>query len=359
MNYKVLVTGGAGYIGSHVVRQLGEAGYDVVIYDNFSTGSPEAVTHGKLIVGDLADVERLYQVFAQHQFAAVLHFAASLIVPESVKYPLDYYTNNTRNTLNLLRCCQSMGVNQIVFSSTAAVYGEPKENPVTESALTLPINPYGRSKLMSEWLIRDCGISSSLRYIILRYFNVAGADSSGKIGQLSKNATHLIKLACDAALGRKPNLQIFGNDFPTPDGTGIRDYIHVEDLATAHLDALRYLEQGGESQILNCGYGQGYSVRQVVERVKAISGKDFPAIETQRRPGDPACAIANADKIRNLLGWEPRFNDLDKIVDSTLAWEIKKEPLASNLNHRLSVSDKLTILNRHKSGKKNQGILFS
>lgn len=342
MTHKVLVTGGAGYIGSHVVHQLVEAGYDVVIYDNLSTGSPQAITRGELIIGDLADIESLYKVFAQHQFTAVLHFAASLIVPESVKYPLDYYTNNTRNTLNLLRCCQTMGVNQIVFSSTAAVYGEVKENPITESALTLPINPYGRSKLMSEWLIRDCGVSSFLRYVILRYFNVAGADSSGRLGQLSKNATHLIKVACDAALERKPKLQIFGNDFPTPDGTGIRDYIHVEDLAAAHLDALRYLEQGGDSQVLNCGYGQGYSVRQVVERVKAISGKDFPVMETQRRPGDPACAIANADKIRNVLGWQPKFNDLDKIIDSTLAWEIQKENLALSLDTNLSVSEKLT-----------------
>ena len=343
MTHKALVTGGAGYIGSHVVRQLGKAGYDVVIYDNFSTGSPQAITQGKLVVGDLGDLERLYQVFAQHKFSTVLHFAASLIVPESVKYPLDYYTNNTRNTLNLLRCCQNMGVEQLVFSSTAAVYGEPKENPITESALTLPINPYGRSKLMSEWLIRDCGVSSSLRYVILRYFNVAGADSSGKLGQFSKNATHLIKLACDAVLDRRSNLQIFGNDFPTADGTGVRDYIHVEDLATAHLDALRYLEQGGESQVLNCGYGQGYSVRQVIEKIKTISGKDFPVIETQRRPGDPACAIANADKIRDVLGWKPKFNNLDKIIHSTLAWEIQKENLTSDSNTNFSVSEKLNL----------------
>ncbi|KST66006.1 UDP-glucose 4-epimerase GalE [Mastigocoleus testarum] len=341
--HKVLVTGGAGYIGSHVIRQLGEAGYDVVIYDNFSTGSPQAITQGKLVVGDLGNLERLYQVFAQHQFSTVLHFAASLIVPESVKYPLDYYTNNTRNTLNLLRCCQNMGVNQLVFSSTAAVYGEPKENPITESALTLPINPYGRSKLMSEWLIRDCGVSSSLRYVILRYFNVAGADSSGKLGQFSKNATHLIKLACDAVLDRRSNLQIFGNDFPTADGTGVRDYIHVEDLATAHLDALRYLEQGGESQVLNCGYGQGYSVRQVIEKVKTISGKDFPVIETQRRPGDPACAIANADKIHDVLGWKPKFNNLDKIIHSTLAWEVQKENFTSDLNTNIPIPHKLSL----------------
>jgi len=319
MNKKVLVTGGAGYIGSHVVLQLGKAGYDVVVYDNCSTGSRKAVLHGELIIGDLGDLDLLYQVFFKHQFSAVLHFAASLSVPESVAHPLDYYTNNTRNTLNLLRCCSVMGINQIVFSSTAAVYGQPTENPVTESAPTQPINPYGRSKLCSEWLIQDYGAASSLRYVILRYFNVAGADPGGRLGQKSKEASHLIRSACDAALKRKPGVQIFGTDFSTPDGTGIRDYIHVEDLAAAHLDALRYLEQGQESQTLNCGYGQGYSVRQVIARVKEISGVDFPVLETDRRPGDPACVIASADKIRQVLGWQPKYNNLDQIVATTLA----------------------------------------
>ncbi|MDF5720430.1 MAG: UDP-glucose 4-epimerase GalE [Rhizonema sp. PD37] len=326
MNKKVLVTGGAGYIGSHVVRQISEAGYDVVVYDNCSTGSPTAVLHGELIIADLADTDRLYQVFSKHQFSAVLHFAASLIVPESVLYPLDYYANNTRNTLNLLRCCSVMGVNQMIFSSTAAVYGQPTENPVTESALTLPINPYGRSKLVSEWLISDYEKTSQLRYVILRYFNVAGADSTGKLGQMSQ-ASHLIRAACDAALKRQPGVRIFGTDFPTLDGTGIRDYIHVEDLAAAHLDALRYLEQNQESQILNCGYGQGYSVRQVIERVKAISGVDFPVLETDRRAGDPACVTASADKIREILGWEPKYNDLDQIVYTSLNWEMQRGEL--------------------------------
>jgi UDP-glucose 4-epimerase len=329
MKKKVLVTGGAGYIGSHVVRQLGEADYDVVVLDNCSTGSPNSVLHGELIIGDLADVDRLYQILAQHDFSAVLHFAASLIVPESVVRPLDYYANNTRNTLNLLRCCSVMGINQFIFSSTAAVYGEAQENPVTESTPTLPINPYGRSKLMSEWLIQDYAKASSLRYVILRYFNVAGAEPGGRLGQMSPNATHLIRAACDAALKRKPEMRIFGTDFPTPDGTGIRDYIHVEDLAAAHLDALRYLEQGGESQILNCGYGQGYSVRQVIERVKAISGVDFPVIESDRRPGDPACVMACAEQIRKVLGWQPKYNDLDQIVYTTLAWEKRKDGLIS------------------------------
>jgi UDP-glucose 4-epimerase len=333
MSQKILVTGGAGYIGSHVVRHLGEVGYEVVVYDNCSTGSPKAVLHGELIIGDLADIDRLYQVFAKHQFSAVLHFAASLIVPESVAHPLDYYANNTRNTLNLLRCCSAMGVNQFIFSSTAAVYGEPKEIPVTESTPTQPINPYGRSKLMSEWLIQDYGAVAPLRYVILRYFNVAGADPQGRQGPMSRNATHLIKVACDAALKRKTGVRIFGTDFPTPDGTGIRDYIHVEDLATAHLDALRYLEQGNESQIFNCGYGQGYSVRQVIERVKAVSGVDFSVTESDRRLGDPACVIACADKIRKVLGWKPRYNDLDKIVFTTLAWEMQREDLISKNIH--------------------------
>jgi UDP-glucose 4-epimerase len=321
MNQKILVTGGAGYIGSHVVRQLGEAGYDLVVYDNCSTGVPQSVLHGELIIGDLGDIDHLYQVFAKHQFSAVLHFAASLIVPESVAHPLDYYTNNTRNTLNLLQCCSIMGVDKLIFSSTAAVYGEPEENPVTEFTPTLPINPYGRSKLMSEWMIQDHGIASQLRYVILRYFNVAGADPGGRIGQNSRNATHLIANACNTALKRQSEFKIFGTDFPTPDGTGIRDYIHVEDLATAHVDGLRYLEQDGESQIFNCGYGQGYSVRQVVERVKAISGVDFPVIEVPRRPGDPACVTAAAEKIKQVLNWQPKYNNLDNIISSFLAWE--------------------------------------
>ncbi|MBE9001638.1 UDP-glucose 4-epimerase GalE [Nostoc sp. LEGE 12447] len=328
MKKKILVTGGAGYIGSHVVRQLGEGGYDVVVYDNCSTSSPASVLHGKLIIGDLVDTGHLYQVFAQHEFSAVLHFAASLIVPESVAHPLDYYANNTRNTLNLLRCCSVMGVNKFIFSSTAAVYGEVEENPVTELNPTQPINPYGRSKLMSEWLIQDYAAASSMRYVILRYFNVAGSEPRGLLGQMSPNATHLIRAACDAALKRKPEVRIFGTDFPTPDGTAIRDYIHVEDLATAHLDALDYLEKRGESQIFNCGYGQGYSVRQVIERVKAISGVDFPVIAAPRRPGDPACVEACADKIRRVLGWQPKHNDLDEIIDTTITWEKHKSNLA-------------------------------
>ncbi|WP_019504257.1 UDP-glucose 4-epimerase GalE [Pleurocapsa sp. PCC 7319] len=321
---KILVTGGAGYIGSHTVKKLGEAGYEIVTYDNLSTGSAEAILYGKLVTGELNDTEHLAQIFAQHQFDAVLHFAASISVPESLEKPLAYYYNNTCNVVNLLNCCQEFGVNQFVFSSTAAVYGEIKESPVPESSPTLPINPYGQSKLMSEKIIRDYAQASDLKYVILRYFNVAGADSSGKIGQMGKKAAHLIKVGCDAALGIRPSASIFGTDYPTPDGTGIRDYIHVEDLASAHVDALAYLEQKETSQILNCGYGTGYSVREVLSKIREISGVNFQINETPRRPGDPACVVASGDKVRELLGWHPQHNSLDEIVSSALAWEKKK-----------------------------------
>ncbi len=340
VNRQVLVTGGAGYIGSHVVRQLGAAGYDVVVYDNCSTGVAAAVLSGKLVQGDLADLDRLYKLFATHNFSAVLHFAASLIAPESVAQPLDYYANNTRNTLNLLRCCDAFNVNQLIFSSTAAVYGEPKENPVREETPTLPINPYGRSKLMSEWLIEDASRATDLRYVVLRYFNVAGANPAGRIGQMTP-ATHLMRAACDAALGKKPAVSVFGTDFPTVDGTGVRDYIHVEDLAAAHLSALRYLEANQPSEVFNCGYGEGYSVRQVIDRVKAISGVDFPVVEAPRRPGDPACVTACPDKIHRLLDWRPQYNTLDMMVRTALMWEIRrdrqtaKHPIVGTIAKRL------------------------
>lgn len=321
---KILVTGGAGYIGSHTAKQLGEAGYEIIIFDNFSTGSPSAILYGTSIAGDLNDLKLLSKVFAKHEFDAVMHFAASISVPESIQKPLLYYANNTSNTLNLLQCCQQFGVNKLVFSSTAAVYGETNEYLVQESSPTLPVNPYGRSKLMSEMMIKDYSLISDLKYVILRYFNVAGADSSGQIGQSGKKASHLIKLACDAALGIRPSISIFGTDYPTPDGTGVRDYIHVEDLARAHVDALAYLMATQESQTFNCGYGRGYSVREVLSKVKEISGVDFTVIETTRRKGDPACVIAAADKIRNAIGWQPKHDSLDKIISSALAWEKKR-----------------------------------
>jgi UDP-glucose 4-epimerase len=325
MNKQILVTGGAGYIGSHTIAQLGRAGYDIIIYDNLSTGTTSAITAGKLVLGDLADRQQLERAFAEHNFDAVLHFAASISVPESVVKPLAYYSNNTANTLNLLHCCEQFGVNKFIFSSTAAVYGQPTVNPITEATLPEPLNPYGSSKLMSERLIRDYAIATDdFRYVILRYFNVAGAEIGGNLGQSGKKATHLIKVACDAALGKRENVSIFGTDFDTPDGTGIRDYIHVDDLARAHVDALIYLDgDRAASQILNCGYGQGYSVRQVIEKVKEISGVDFTVIEAERRAGDPACVIAAAERITETLGWQPKYNDLDIIVRTALAWEKK------------------------------------
>lgn len=321
---KILVTGGAGYIGSHTVKKLAEADYQIVVYDNLSTGSPKAVLHGELIKGELSDRECLNKVFEQHKFDAVIHFAASISVPESLENPLAYYSNNTANVINLLQSCQQFEVNKFVFSSTAAVYGEIQEYPVQETSPTLPINPYGQSKLMSEKIIRDYAHSSNLKYVILRYFNVAGADSSGKIGQMGKKAAHLIKVGCDAALGIRPSASIYGTDYPTPDGTGIRDYIHVEDLATAHIDALAYLEREGTSQILNCGYGTGYSVKEVLTKIQEISGNNFPIIETNRRPGDPACVVASGTKIRQILGWQPQHDSLDEIITSALEWEKKK-----------------------------------
>ena len=320
---KILVTGGAGYIGSHTVKKLGEAEYEVVVYDNLSTGTAEAILYGELFEGELKDRKRLEQVFEQHSFDAVIHFAASISVPESLAQPLDYYANNTSNVINVLQCCKTFKVNQFVFSSTAAVYGEVKDSPVEESSPTVPINPYGKSKLMSETIIRDYARASDMKYVILRYFNVAGADSSGKIGQMGK-AAHLIKVGCDAALGLRPSASIYGTDYSTPDGTGIRDYIHVEDLAAAHVDALAYLEKESTSQTLNCGYGTGYSVREVLAKIKEISGVDFSVEETPRREGDPACVIASGKKIREVIGWNPQHNSLDEIVSSALAWEKKK-----------------------------------
>ena len=319
------MTGGAGYIGSHTIAQLGKAGYDLVVYDNLSTGSASALTYGRLALGELADRQQLSQVFAEHDFDAVLHFAASISVPESLLNPLDYYSNNTANTLNLLHCCQQFGVNKLIFSSTAAVYGQPTVNPITEDTTPQPLNPYGSSKLMSERLIQDYALASELKYVILRYFNVAGAAVSGKLG--GTKASHLLAVACDAALGQRQGLSIFGTDFDTPDGTGIRDYIHVDDLARAHLDALDYLDRESVSQTLNCGYGRGYSVRQVIEKVKEISGVDFPVIAAPRRAGDPACAIAANQRITQVLGWQPQFDDLGTIVRTTLEWEKKLNTL--------------------------------
>ncbi|MFQ5957731.1 MAG: UDP-glucose 4-epimerase GalE [Alphaproteobacteria bacterium] len=323
MSETVLVTGGAGYIGAHVARQLAETGYEFVVYDNLSTGHRDAVLGAELVVGDLADREQLTALFAERRFTAVLHFAASIVVPESVERPLDYYGNNTANTLGLLRCCAEAGVDRFIFSGTAAVYGDPPGGVADEDTPLAPINPYGRSKVMSEWILRDYAAVSAFRYVSLRYFNAAGADLEARIGQRGSDATHLIKVACEAAAGKRPSVTVFGTDYDTPDGTCLRDYIHVEDLARAHVAALRYLGQGGESRALNCGYGVGYSVREVLTRVKAVSGVDFRVVDGNRRPGDPARLIANSGRIRRVLDWTPRYDDLDTIVSTALAWEKK------------------------------------
>ncbi len=323
MTQTVLVTGGAGYIGAHVVLRLVEAGYDVVVYDNLSTGRRDAVIGAELVVGDLADTVRLRTLFADHDFAAVLHFAASVIVPESVEKPLDYYANNTANTLALLRCCEAARVNRLVFSSTAAVYGEPAGGVCDEAMAPAPINPYGASKLMSERMLRDLAAASEFRYVALRYFNAAGADGQGRVGECTPHSTHLVKLACEAALGKRPSLTIFGTDYDTPDGTCLRDYIHVDDLAGVHLAALAHLEAGGESQLLNCGYGKGVSVRQVIDCVKSVSGVDFAVVEGERRAGDPPRLIAACARVRQVLDWTPRHDDLEAIIATALDWERK------------------------------------
>jgi UDP-glucose 4-epimerase len=317
----VLVTGGAGYIGSHVVRQLGESGKQVLILDTLSTGFKEAVIHGKLIVGDTGDRALVSRLLSEYNIKTVMHFAAHTIVPESIAHPLKYYANNTCSTRNLLECCAQANIKHFIFSSTAAVYGIPSTPLASEDTPTAPINPYGTSKLMSEWMLRDLSAAGDLRYVSLRYFNVAGSDPRGRIGQSARNATLLIKVACEAAVGKRASVTIFGTDYPTPDGTGIRDYIHVDDLADAHIKALDYLEQGGASSILNCGYGHGYSVREVLSVVERVSGQALNILEHDRRPGDPPILIAAADRIQKVLGWIPRYDDLGLIVKTSLDWE--------------------------------------
>lgn len=324
----ILVTGGAGYIGSHVVLQLRARGERVVVLDDLSTGFRQAVLDAPLIVGKVGDREQVLEVLRSHEVDTVLHFAAHTIVPESVSEPLKYYGNNTCSTRNLLQSCLESGVRNFVFSSTAAVYGIPAGSFAAEDTPTAPINPYGTSKLMSEWMLRDVAAASPLRYVALRYFNVAGSDTSGRIGQATRKATLLVKVACEAVVGKRAHVSIFGTDYPTSDGTGIRDYIHVEDLATAHLDALAYLQGGGASTVLNVGYGHGYSVREVLASVERVAGQPLKIREEPRRPGDPPALVARADRIRSELGWKPRLDDLDTIVRTALHWErrLQREP---------------------------------
>jgi UDP-glucose 4-epimerase len=318
----ILVTGGAGYIGSHMVHELVDAGEPVVVLDNLSTGFRFLIPGSVPFVnGSTGDREVVKKTIARHGVTAIIHFAASVVVPDSISDPLGYYRNNTMNTCSLLDVAIDSGVRQFIFSSTAAVYGNAETNPVPENIATAPISPYGTSKLMSEIMLHDAGKAHGLRFVILRYFNVAGADPKLRTGQSTAGATHLIKVACEAALGKRPKMDIYGTDYPTPDGTCIRDYIHVSDLARAHSAALAHLRRGGDSKTFNCGYGKGSSVLEVIDAVRRISGRDFPVEIGGRRPGDPAELVANVDRIRGTLDWRPQFQDLDTIVSHAFAWE--------------------------------------
>jgi UDP-glucose 4-epimerase len=333
MKSSVLVTGGAGYIGSHVVQQLVERGDRVVVIDNLSTGFRDAVRGAELVVGNVGDRARVARVLREHHVEAVMHFAAHTVVPESLSDPLKYYGNNTCNTQSLLACCAATGVGKFIFSSTAAVYGVTDNGIADENTPTQPINPYGASKLMSETILRDFCATGAMRHITLRYFNVAGCDPLGRIGQSTPHATLLIKVACEHAVGKCASLSIFGTDYDTPDGTGIRDYIHVDDLAAAHLRALDHLRDGGKSLTLNCGYGHGYSVREVIDAVRRAGGRPLSVVELPRRAGDTPVLIARSDRLKQELDWQPQYDDLDFIVRTALQWEkqLAREsvPLAS------------------------------
>ena len=320
----VLVTGGCGYVGSHIVKRLSENGYKVIVLDNLSTGFREMLIHAeKLIVGDLSDTYFLDEVFSQNNIESVIHCAASRVVEESVVDPLKYYSNNTKNTLNLIKACLDNKVKKFLFSSTAAVYGTPQSGVAEEDTPLVPINPYGASKMMSEKMLVDCAKAYDLNYVILRYFNVAGADPQSRIGLKRDKCTLLIKACCEAAAKQRKNIEIFGTDLDTPDGTCIRDYIHVEDLADAHLKALEYQNAGKPSIILNVGYGEGHSVKEVIQSVKKISGVNFDVVESSPREGDPVALTAKTEEIERVLGWIPRFNSLDKIVLDSWNWEKK------------------------------------
>jgi UDP-glucose 4-epimerase len=320
-NRTILVTGGAGYIGSHVTRQLTEAGEKVVVLDDLSTGFRSAVIGAELIVGNTGDQELVARILQEHDVDTIVHFAAHIIVPESVENPLKYYGNNTCCTRNLLEVASAAGIKHFIFSSTAATYGIPPTGHAAEGDATAPINPYGSSKLMTEWMLRDLCEVTDMKHVALRYFNVAGADPGGRIGHSTIGSTLLVKVGCEAALGKREKLYIFGTDYPTPDGTGLRDYIHVEDLASAHLAALKHLRGGGDSATMNCGYGHGYSVREVLDAVAKAHGAPLTIEEGPRRAGDPPTLIAVADKIREVTGWEPAYDDLDVIVQTQLNWE--------------------------------------
>jgi UDP-glucose 4-epimerase len=319
----VLVTGGAGYIGSHAVLALRDASMQVVVLDNLSTGRRAAVPEDTIFIeADLAETDRVREVIGDYRVDAVMHFAGSIVVPESIDKPLAYYRNNTVNSHALIENCVALGVPRFIFSSTAAVYGQPKQLPALEETPTLPINPYGTSKLMTEWMLRDAAAAHiAFDYVALRYFNVAGADPANRTGQSTPDATHLIKVGCQAALGQRESLAVFGDDYDTADGTCVRDYIHVTDLADAHMKALEYLRAAGNSLVLNCGYGHGYSVREVIAAVERVVGHSFPVHRAPRRAGDPPSLVAGTRRIREILKWNPCYDDLDFIVGTALAWE--------------------------------------
>jgi UDP-glucose 4-epimerase len=336
---KILVTGGAGYIGSHVVKALGQAGHDIVVYDNLSSGHAWAVLHGRLVVGDLADAGLLDLVMKEFRPDAVIHFAALIQVEESLREPLLYYRNNVFNTLKLLKAMEKNGVCSLIYSSTAAVYGIPGLIPVVETAPFASINPHGTSKVMGELMMRDLAAASDFRFVAIRYFNVAGADPQGELGQAYRQPTHLITRGLKTALGEFEKLFIYGTDYPTTDGTCIRDYIHVTDLALAHLQALEYLMETGESATVNCGYGHGFSVREVVASIKKITKIDFSVEETGRRAGDSPELVADSSRIRALMGWKPRFDDLDFIVRTAWEWEKRLKRKRRHENRMKSVQE--------------------
>ena len=321
---KILITGGAGYIGSHIVAALGEKGHEVLVYDNLSTGYRDALLCGKLVVGDLNDKTLLKKTVRAFKPDAVMHFAAFIQVGESVREPLKYYSNNSGNTVNLLNAMADAGVRNFIFSSTAAVYGNPEKVPILEDAPIQPINPYGRSKAFIETVLRDVSAAKDFRYVALRYFNAAGADHKTRIGERHNPETHLIPLVLKTAKGERPSIGINGTDYATPDGTCVRDYIHIVDLADAHTLALNYLMDGGASDVFNCGYGHGYSVREVIQAARSVTGKDFKVVESLRRAGDPPILVADNSKIKRQLNWQSRYDDLTAIIKTAWEWEKKR-----------------------------------
>ncbi len=327
---KVLITGGAGYIGSHVVKALGEKGFTVLVYDNLSKGHKDAVLYGEMVVGDLSDTKLLDHTIEEFRPDAVMHFAAFIEVGESVIDPIKYYHNNVANTLNLMKALARSRVDKVIFSSSAAVYGSPEKVPIPEEESIKPINPYGRSKAFIEKILNDMSTASQFRSISLRYFNAAGADPAGRIGERHLPESHLIPLILKVAKGQGDTVKIYGSDYPTPDGTCVRDYIHVEDLADAHVSCLIYLLGGGRSDVYNCGYGHGYSVREVVEVAKKVTGMDFPVREVERRAGDPPVLVADSSKLKQKLGWQPKYDDLKFIIRTAWDWEKKQRQLIAN-----------------------------